>query len=150
MYAAAVVAAGLLLPLLEAVGMPSSCLGELYVCLTVLLLLLQANGVGALLHDSLRAFLKANSHSLKRHVWSAAGSPAALEAWTGTTANLQVVKVAGFLQDMVLTVSVISYLLALFVGLVVATRGWRELAALLKPKQVSKQRSRSASSGKRS
>jgi hypothetical protein len=51
---------------------------------------LQADGVGALLHDSLRAFLKSNSHSLKRHVWSTAGSPAALEAWTGTTATIQV------------------------------------------------------------
>lgn len=105
----------------------------------------QADGVGALLHDSLRAFLKANSHSLKRHVWSTAGSPAALEAWTGTSANLQVVKVAGFLQDMVLTVSVVSYLLALFGGLVVGTRGWKELTALLKPKQTSKQQRRSGS-----
>lgn len=43
-----------------------------------------------MLHDSLRAFLKSNSHSLKRHVWSTAGSPAALEAWTGTTASIQV------------------------------------------------------------
>jgi len=46
--------------------------------------------VAALLHESLRAVLKANSHSLKRHVWSTVGSPAALEAWTGTTAVLQV------------------------------------------------------------
>jgi hypothetical protein len=51
---------------------------------------MQAEGVGALLHDSLRVFLKANSHSLKRHVWSTAGSPAALEAWTGTLATMQV------------------------------------------------------------
>jgi hypothetical protein len=43
-----------------------------------------------LLHDSLRSFLKANSQSLKRHVWSTAGSPAALEAWSGTTATIQV------------------------------------------------------------
>lgn len=50
----------------------------------------QADGAGALLHDSLRAFLKANSHSLKRHVWKTAGSPAALEAWTGTLASMQV------------------------------------------------------------
>lgn len=50
----------------------------------------QAEGVGGLLHDSLRAFLKSNSHSLKRHVWSTAGSAAALEAWTGTAATMQV------------------------------------------------------------
>jgi hypothetical protein len=56
---------------------------------------------------------------------------------------LQVVKVAGFMQDMVLTASVILYLLALFVGLVVATRGWKELIALMKPK-VSKQQRRSS------
>jgi hypothetical protein len=43
-----------------------------------------------LLHDSLRSFLKANSQSLKRHVWSTAGSPAALDAWSGTTATMQV------------------------------------------------------------
>lgn len=62
---------------------------------------------------------------------------------------MQVVKVAGFMQDMVLTASVILYLLALFVGLVVATRGWRDLLALLKPKSTSKQQRRSAG-GKRS
>lgn len=53
---------------------------------------------------------------------------------------LQVVKVAGFMQDMVLTASVILYLLALFVGLVVATRGWKELIALMKPKASKQQR----------
>lgn len=52
------------------------------------------------------------------------------------------------MQDMVLTASVILYLMALFVGLVVATRGWKDLIALMKPK-VSKQQ-RKSSSAKRS
>jgi hypothetical protein len=60
-----------------------------------------------------------------------------------------VVKVAGFMQDMVLTASVIVYLLALFVGLMLATRGWSDLMALMKPK-VSKQQQRRSASGKRS
>lgn len=53
------------------------------------------------------------------------------------------------MQDMVLTASVIVYLLILFVGLVVATRGWSDLMALMKPK-VSKQQQRRSASGKRS
>jgi hypothetical protein len=60
-----------------------------------------------------------------------------------------VVKVAGFMQDMVLTASVIMYLLALFVGLMVATRGWNDLMALMRPK-VSKQQQRRSAAVKRS
>jgi hypothetical protein len=60
------------------------------------------------------------------------------------------VKVAGFMQDMVLTASVILYLLALFVGLVVATRGWKELIALMKPKASKQQRKSSGVRAKRS
>jgi hypothetical protein len=69
-----------------------TCRADTVLCCAAALTLCccQADGVGALLHDSLRAFLKSNSHSLKRHVWSTAGSPAALEAWTGTTASIQV------------------------------------------------------------
>jgi exosortase/archaeosortase len=59
--------------------------------------------------------------------------------------SLQVVKVAGFMQDMVLTACTIAYLLALFVGLVVAARGWSDLLRYFKPK-VSKQYRRSSSS----
>jgi hypothetical protein len=60
-----------------------------------------------------------------------------------------VVKVAGFMQDMVLTASVIMYLLALFVGLMVATRGWNDLMALMRPK-VSKQQQRRSAAVRRS
>lgn len=49
------------------------------------------------------------------------------------------------MQDMVLTASTIAYLLVLFVGLVVATRGWNDLLRYFKPK-VSKQYRRSSSS----
>lgn len=52
------------------------------------------------------------------------------------------------MQDMVLTAAVIIYLLALFAGLVVFTRGWRDLLALLKPKASNKHRKSVA--GKRS
>lgn len=53
------------------------------------------------------------------------------------------------MQDMVLTAATITYLLALGVGLVVATRGWKELAALMKPKVSAKQQRLNKSASKR-
>jgi hypothetical protein len=38
------------------------------------------------------------------------------------------------MQDMLLTVSVVTYLVVLFCGLVIATRGLAELRAMLRPK----------------
>lgn len=52
------------------------------------------------------------------------------------------------MQDMVLTASTIAYLLALFVGLVVATRGWNDLLAYFKPKVTKAQHRRTASSSR--
>lgn len=51
----------------------------------------QVEASGAVLHDSLRAFMRGHSQgALKRHAWSPAGGAAALTAWTGGSALLKV------------------------------------------------------------
>jgi hypothetical protein len=45
---------------------------------------------GALLHESLWGFVRAHAHKHKRSMWPTAGTPAALEAWTGFSAVLEV------------------------------------------------------------
>eukprot|EP00775_Hariotina_reticulata_P004240 gene4240-4490_t len=101
----------------------------------------QVEPSGTGLHDSLRQFMRAHSQgAVKRHVWSTAGTPAELTAWSGTTATLKVHKAAGALLDMVLTAGVLLYLVGLWVALRMYWHGWSDVTALFSPKPVRRSR----------
>jgi hypothetical protein len=59
---------------------------------------------------------------------------------------MQVLKAAGFMQDMLLLAAVLLYLGGLWMVLVVATRGWAELQALWSPKPAARRRNAKSSS----
>jgi hypothetical protein len=58
--------------------------------LLLLLLCVQAQRGVSLLHDNLHQFLRAHSHSAKRHMWTPAGTAAGITAYGGTTATMRV------------------------------------------------------------
>jgi hypothetical protein len=60
---------------------------------------LQANPGATLLHDNLHQFLRTHSHSAKRHMWTPAGTAAAITAFGGTTATMRVSQCSGFMSS---------------------------------------------------